>query len=87
MPGVDGFDVFYGGFPRCDDPGGGVASVSAVLSDGQKINGRDPLHPGGGLHSLDPVWRGSLPACYCGMADAWSVGFPVPETMGKTEND
>ncbi len=37
------------------------------------------------------VWTlygaGSLPACYCGMADTWSIGFPVPETMGKTEND
>ncbi len=77
MPGVDGFDVFYGGFR-------GVTIRAAVLLPYLLSCLMDRKYTG---VSLDPVWRGSLPACYCGMADTWSVGFPVPETMGKTEND
>lgn len=87
MPGVDGFDVFYGGFR-------GVTIRAAVLLPyllsclmDRKYTGVILCILAEALHSLDPVWRGSLPACYCGMADTWSVGFPVPETMGKTEND
>lgn len=66
MPGVDGFDIFYGGFRGVTIPGNGIASVSDRLPDGEKVLRRGPVCAGGSLYGVDSVRCRSLPAC-----DAW----------------
>ena len=56
MPGVDGFDIFYG-----------AASLSVFMPVREKISRCGALYPGGSLYGLDTVRRGSVPARDGGM--------------------